>query len=305
MPSQTLILWRLLDGKPGHEKQTLGLAKAMARMTAVEIIDIKVGNRWHDAYHWLKGDYPAGDGLPPPDLVLSAGHGTHFAGLAARRAHGGKLLVIMKPSLPAALFDLCLIPEHDTPPIRANVIATRGSINAVQTGGAHHPSAGLILIGGPSEHYAWDEGSVLRQISHLVDRLPDIQWRLSTSRRTPRGFIERLRESANLELISHEHTPPGWIESALGQADQVWVTEDSVSMLYEALTAGCHVGLLRLSRFGPGRVARGIDALLAEGWITTMEGWQAGVCPAPPHVTFNEAERCARAVLDKWFARVD
>ena len=72
-------------------------------------------------------------------------------------------------------------------------------------------------------------------------------------------------------------------------------------MLYEALTAGCRVGLLRLPRSRAGRVARGVERLLAEGWIMSYEGWQAGVCPAPPTGVFDEAGRCAHWILDRWF----
>ncbi|NTV97009.1 MAG: hypothetical protein HGA75_16620, partial [Thiobacillus sp.] len=37
---QPLTLWRLVDGKPGHEKQTLGLAQALGRLTDCRRIDI-------------------------------------------------------------------------------------------------------------------------------------------------------------------------------------------------------------------------------------------------------------------------
>ena len=70
--------------------------------------------------------------LPTPDLLLGAGHHTHLSLLAARRIRGGKVVVLMRPSLPPGLFDLCLIPEHDAPPARPNVLATRGALNRIQ-----------------------------------------------------------------------------------------------------------------------------------------------------------------------------
>jgi len=303
MSTQTLTLWRILDDKPGHEKQTGGLMNALADLVPLQSHDIPCPPRRHSWLNWPAGIFPPGAHLPKPDLILLAGHATHVAGLAARRAHGGHLVTLMHPSLPCAWFDLCLIPEHDQPAAAANVIVTRGALNAARPGGAHHADRGLILIGGPSEHYAWDDGVVVEQVRRIVSTRADTQWRLSTSRRTPESFATRLAGicPANLALFTPNQTAPGWVESALADAGQAWVTEDSVSMLYEALTAGCHVGLLRLPRLRTGRVARGVDKLIADGWVTPMENWDAGLCAAPPNATFYEAGRCARLILEKWF----
>lgn len=307
MPSKPLILWRFRDGKPGHEKQTLGLALALAKLGRIDVHDIDSRNRWRDLYWWLRGIFPPGAARPRPDLLLVAGRGTHFAGLAARRAHGGKLVAIMRPGPPTAWFDLCLIPEHDAPAKRGDIVPTRGALNAVQPGGEHAPERGLMLIGGPSDHYAWDEARVVGQVWQLAEQHPDMRWRLTTSRRTPASFVERLRAGhpANIEVYSHTQTPAGWLEGALAESSQAWVTEDSVSMIYEALTSGCHVGLFRLPRKKAGRVARGVEKLIADAWVTPFEDARAGVCATPPRGVFNESERCARLILDRWFPNAD
>ncbi|MFN3595388.1 MAG: ELM1/GtrOC1 family putative glycosyltransferase, partial [Thiobacillaceae bacterium] len=122
MPHPTpscLTLWRLIDGKPGHEKQSLGLAQALQRLAAARWYDVRVhGTAFASvraALQWALRRFPAGHGLPAPDLILAAGHATHLPALAARRAYGGRIVVLMRPSLPLALFDLCLIPAHDQP----------------------------------------------------------------------------------------------------------------------------------------------------------------------------------------------
>jgi mitochondrial fission protein ELM1 len=307
MPSRMLTVWRLLDGKPGHEKQSLGLCQALARLVPLTRHDIATVSRWRDALDWFLGRFSRGAGLPAPDLIVLAGHGTQYAGLAARRANGGRLVAIMRPVLPSAWFDLCLIPEHDQPEIAANIAATRGALTAVEPTTTHDPLEGLILLGGPSEHYDWNDTSVIEQIGRLVQTQPCMRWRLTTSRRTPESVLPGLRAALAqeaVEVVGHADTPPGWVESALARAGQAWVTEDSVSMLYEALTAGCHVGLLRLPRRKDGRVARGVDRLLADGWIMPMEGWHDGICPTPPGGAFDESGRCARMILEKWFPNV-
>ena len=302
-PESPLIVWRLIDGKPGHEKQTLGLIQALGRQVTVEIHDIRVESGLTDLMDWLLGRFPAGAGLPAPHILIGAGHRTHFALLAARRARGGRAVVLMQPSLPARLFDLCLIPEHDQPAARPNVVATRGALNAVSPGRQHRPDLGLILIGGPSEHYAWDSQQVLEQIARLTRETPNVGWRLTTSRRTPADFLDRLTPTrpSNLEILPCEDTPPGWLETELAQTGQAWVTEDSVSMVYEALTAGCAVGLLRLPQGQDGRVARGVARLIREGWVVPFETWHADQPMLSAPEGFDEADRCARLILADWF----
>jgi hypothetical protein len=338
MTGGPIVIWRFIDGKPGHEKQSLGLAQGLRMLVGNpdetgHVIPAQAGiqpNPWapasagateyashapgvacHDidvrqlarpGLDWLLGRFPAGEALPPPDLLIGAGHATHLPMLAARRAHGGRIVVLMRPSLPLALFDLCLIPAHDQPPARDNVIATLGALNAVTPAGKNDPNRGLILIGGPSAHYGWDDHAVADQVLEIVRRTPDIRWQLTTSRRTPDSFLAGLPLDlpANLTILPHTATPPGWLEKALSESGQAWVSEDSVSMLYEALTAGCAVGLLHLPGQGDSRVSKGVRALIADNWVTPHEEWQNSSHIHTPPGRFDEAGRCARLILDQW-----
>ncbi len=295
-----MVIWRLTDGKPGHEKQTLGLAHALLRNCAGKCYDLPVPSRSGSLMQWMRGRFPAGANLPPPDILLAAGHATHFALLAARRAYGGKAVVLMQPSLPLALFDLCVIPEHDNPPDRSNVIAIRGVLNDVQTSTTPSPNQGLMLIGGVSSHYGWDNAAIATAVTTIAQATPEIAWQLTTSRRTPSTFLTLLAQMRphNLKLVPHDETSPGWLEAALAEAGQVWVTEDSVSMLYESLTAGAGVGLLRLPQPRNSRVRRGVEKLVAESWVTPYEAWQHGRTLPPPMHSFNEAERVATLLLE-------
>jgi len=84
----------------------------------------------------------------------------------------------------------------------------------------------------------------------------------------------------------------------LCEADEVWVSEDSVSMIYEALSSGARVGLLPVPRLKPNsRVLRGIDELIEQRFLTPFSVWQnAGHLRTAPE-TLNEAARCAGIVL--------
>jgi len=301
--SSPRVIWRLCDGKPGHENQTLGLADALQQRLPLQRYDIPVTRSSVSIAALLTARFSPGRELPPPALILGAGHATHRALLAARRAYGGRALVLMRPSLPLGLFDLCLIPEHDRPQPRANVLVTRGVLNNLRADGVHDPEQSLILIGGPSKHHGWDDADLIDQLQRLFSAMPEHQFILTNSRRTPPGLLLRLQEMApdHCRIVPADETPPGWVAQQLARCANAWVTEDSVSMVYEALTAGCSVGLLRVPALGGGRVAAGVEQLLADGWVTSFERWWERGRLAPPRTDFNEAQRCADWLYRHWF----
>ncbi|HRX71376.1 MAG TPA: mitochondrial fission ELM1 family protein [Candidatus Competibacteraceae bacterium] len=297
-----LVVWRFSDGKAGHDNQSRGLADALGRLRPVETITLEplptamalialLGRRcaiWRD--------------LSNPDLILGAGHRTHLSLLAAGRMRGGRAIVLMRPTLPLFLFDLCLIPAHDAPPTRPNVQITRGALNRIQPSTMLDSTRRLLLIGGPSAHFSWDNASLCQQIAAVIAADPAVQWTLTTSRRTPPDFLEYLDCKERCAVIPVTETDPDWLPAQLAKTGQVWVTADSVSMVYEALTAGAVVGVLEVPRKQSSRISRGLGQLAAEGWVTFFSDWLRTYRMHRPPETFNEAERCARWIIDRWFA---
>jgi mitochondrial fission protein ELM1 len=137
------------------------------------------------------------------------------------------------------------------------------------------------------------------QIRDLVSRHSNLRWRLTTSRRTPADFLDALA-APNIECIPSEATEAGWLETQLEEAGMAWVTPDSVSMVYEALTAGCRVGLFDLKAIAGSRVAKGILGMQANGHLVSMSTLSTnhGGNQELPH--FNEAERCAEIIEKRW-----
>jgi mitochondrial fission protein ELM1 len=88
----------------------------------------------------------------------------------------------------------------------------------------------------------------------------------------------------------------------LASAAQVWVTEDSVSMVYEALTANAATGVLAVPARRASRIARGITALTRDGLVTRFADWQRGKKLAAPAAPFNEAARVAAWIGEKWLS---
>jgi len=292
-------IYIISDGKPGHLNQSRGLAEAIRRRRpATAVRECPPLGRGAALRAWLSGRLPATSWAAtlqaPPVLLIGAGHSTHLTLLALKRIWRVPALVLMKPSLPLGCFDLCLIPEHDAPPARDNVIATRGALNRMRPG-PKQPESGIILIGGPSRHSGWDEAALLSQLEQILAR-DKRHWRMTSSRRTPASTGQRLAALSGVEFVAASDTGRDWLPAQLAVAETCWVTEDSVSMIYEALTAGCAVGTLAVPQSRENRLQQGVKGLADKGLVTPFAAWRGGTLAAPA-ATFDEAGRCAEQVL--------
>ncbi len=301
--SAAIVVWRFTDGKHGHENQSAGLLAALQQRVPVEDFLFHTADCRRGMLECIRGHDPYGLDKPDPDLIIGAGHATHLPMLNARRMRGGKVIALMKPTLPNGWFDLCMVPAHDRPRHADNILVTQGVLNRVQPGSAHDPRRGLILVGGPSAHVNWQDESVLAAVREIVTHHPEIHWQLATSRRTPDSFGRALghQPQENLDIVPVSATAPEWLPVQLAQAARVWVTSDSVSMVYEALTSGAAVGLIDVPyRKAGDRLARGIEDLVRRGQVVRLTDWRAGRELQPPAQPFNEAARCADWIVDQW-----
>lgn len=293
---KAFTIWRLLDGKPGHESQTLGLANAMVSLgdehgVNVQVYDIPVKRSDFGPVAWLMKRFPPGHGAPAPDWIIAAGSSTHWALLCAKRAYGGKAVVLMKPSLPLCWFDWVIAPQHDGAS-GANVISTVGALNPMQPGIKKSGSV-LVLVGGPSKHFDFDVDQVFQTLKELLTKYPHA--RITDSRRTPKILGVYLSEDFSEQYQSWDKCPPGWMAKTLAEVERVWVTEDSVSMIYESLSSGCHVGLLSLdeNQKGGGRLAKGIEALIKDGYLVRLKKEAQLISSHLSAKKLNEANRVA------------
>lgn len=294
-------VWRFLDGKAGHERQTAGLIAALARARAVQVFEIRCGSGGLAGWRrWLGGRAALPPGARAPALLLGAGRACQWPLLLARHRYGGRTVYCMKPALPTAWFDLCLVPRHDGARPGAHVEPTLGVLNDVQCQGSAPRTRTLVLVGGPSRHHGWDETALLAQLARVLEgaRGPVV---ISDSRRTPPSTRAALAAVARAGVSFAPATglTGDWLPRALCTAATVWVTADSVSMLFEALTAGAGVGLLDVPARRDDRITRIAPALVADGRVTPLSAWQPGAALSV-NAPLAEAERCAALILARW-----
>lgn len=263
------------DGKAGHRSQALGLFQAMQRQQAnatfeeVSIHDLPI-------ISLIKALFSSKNTLfeQAPDFIFGVGSHTHFRiWLLGKIFKKAKTVILMKPNLPIAWFDYAVIPEHDGIPANSRVIVTRGALNPIRNENRHQKARILIALGGSSKRHQWNQEKVLLSVQQIVEHNPNSEIILTTSRRTPAKFIDILRQQSfaqYLQICPVEQTPQGWIFEEMQKAEAVWVTEDSVSMIYEALTAGCRVGVIAMDRLKQDRITNSVDVLLEKKFIANV-----------------------------------
>ncbi len=287
------------DGKAGHRSQALGLYQAMQRQSASEVTfeEVLIENLpvWSLVFAFGK---KTSVGLQQvPDYIIGVGSHTQLRVLLLGKVFPQtKTVILMKPNFPFAWFDHVVIPEHDGVPEKGNVILTQGALNPIVNEGRHQENRILIALGGSSKRHQWDEQKVLSAIEQIVEKNRNSEIILTTSRRTPKEFLDHLKAkpySESLQIFPVEHTPQGWIFEEMQKAEAVWVTEDSVSMIYEALTAGCKVGVIEGDRLKEDRITRSVSKLDEQKLISSTTQLDKLVAAT----AFKEAGRVATYLL--------
>ncbi|WP_323751854.1 mitochondrial fission ELM1 family protein [Marinobacter sp.] len=298
-------IWLITDNKPGHKNQLKGLGNRLRVLTGASIHWINAADYPVPLWRVLLGAAPVLDSsFPAPALIIAAGSGTHRLLLALRRLRKARTLVLMKPAFPLAWVDAAIIPAHDNVKASRKTLITEGVINAVTPMAklTSKPEA-LILAGGPSPHFDWDDDAVLSQITNLIARYPEWRWTISDSRRTPAALTRRLSElqSPKVTLVHHANTHDNWLNHQLAASRAVWVSPDSISMVCEAATSGVPTGLLDLPARGGSRVARGVNRLVEQGLVSLWnEHSQVMYEDAERHAQLWEADRAARWLINRF-----
>ena len=280
----------ITDDRPGHRSQLAGLSLALQRCAGTQAI-------------WLTSGGPLN--VPDdccPKLVVAAGRHTQWPALKLKWKFSIPAVVLMRPTLPRFLFDCCVVPEHDGLAASASIIVTKGALNAVATSNTMQPEQGLILLGGVSKHFDCDSKQLLTELKKLCQLMPEINWTLTTSPRTPSELAVELEALAleNVKLVPYQQTDAIWLAKHYQMSAVIWVTEDSMSMVYEALSTGAKVGLLRMPAKRSTRLTCAMETLRSSGTLVqTIEGLQAGKkWPRPKPL--QEANRVAQIIAQQF-----
>jgi uncharacterized protein len=305
-----------LDGSPGHEKQTQGIIKALDLLCPLDKKEIKVKRQTliQDIWSWIRYflvlDSFSSQYIDTYDLLIGTGSHTHIPMLAYKRHCDALTCTCMAPPwILRRKFDLCFIPQHDGITERTNVVTTVGPPNCSEAKGNHDHSKGLILLGGTDiKSHHWNSTDVADYVLELIKNETEKEWTISSSPRTPQETVSLIEKIAlqfyNVRFFKYEDTESGWVEKQYDRNKTVWVTADSMSMVYEALSAGCSVGILPVIwKNKDNKFKRSEDFLLEQGLVISFAAWKDGSRRWKEHLPLNEAGRCADEIVKIWYQK--
>jgi len=290
-----IVIWQLSDKRRGHDRQSLGLSNALSKLITTETHIVTVES--FKLLNLLRRGFSPPQDLPLPHLIIGAGHQCQNALIKAKKTAGGLSICLMKPSLPRAWFDLCIIPEHDKVSRRQNTIETKGVLNPVVSNIAPPLNNGVVLIGGPSRHHNWDANDLVSQIRTIIEDDSHTTWTIANSRRTPSGTANLIMNDPILKdkFFQIDDLPLNWIDQKLESCGRIWVTADSVSMIFEALSTKAKVGIIDVPAKRSDRINTIAPNLQKLGWV-----YHGDATPDIHRPDLNEANRCAMTILKRW-----
>ncbi len=258
-PARTV--WLLTDGAPGHLSQSRGLVDALACLSPVQVVDVKLAIHGKNlkrlarllsrfgllpnalvqaVYRW---QLPSGR----PDVIVASGGNTLLACAALRRqfevpAFYSGTLKGFSGSLFSAVFTVTPQPGKNNvvlplPPV------PRSLVNL--TPAALPPDAPLLLLlGGDGAGYAYRESdwrALALAMNHLSQQ-SGRRWLLTSSRRTGNAAEQALQAMLDPTVIAEavwwSQTPRPVVREFLQRAAAVFVSEDSLTMIAEAIYSG-------------------------------------------------------------------
>lgn len=319
-------VWALLTHRRGDNNQVLALAQALGwpfetrsiqanwlrklpkRLLADRLLSLTPRDR-----HWLQ---------PPwPDLVIAMGHRTVPAARAIRRLSGGhsKLVHLGNPRLDSDPFDLVVTMPQYGRQTGKNVIRLPIAMGEAQASDA--PTADeqaflkafprphrLMILGGRTRLWRLDRDSMIAVARKLIARSAEDGGSLLVvgSPRTDPKLLQQLED--DLGGTRHRLIRGGMPRySALrADADELYITGDSVSMLSDAILTGKPVGMIDIAPKVEGRLRYALaDSGLTRPpthdlrnfWAIVRENLLAGTVDEPRAAKIRDPGQTAAAAV--------
>jgi len=278
--SERKRVWLLSDGQPGHDSRSQGIVRALREVMPLDVQTIRLEMRMGLARNVLRfllnhSGKPRSlkalrlfyrmDSLPAGgcDLLISAGGKTSFANAWIAAATGtpnifAGTLRRLQPRHFSVVMTLESVPGADNNLVVPLLPTTIDVQHVVEQGEQLRRQLGdtgqrywLMLLGGKGAGYWYRQRDWMR-IARIMNTLADrhgIRWLLVTSRRTGvvgERMLRRYIDASRLAKTCWSHDGDSYqAEAFLGAADQVFVSEDSMTMLAESMSAQRPVYSLR------------------------------------------------------------
>jgi len=184
------------------------------------------------------------------DLFVGAGSTIYYALKFYARRYAKPSVAPMYPKGYRKDFSVIIAGAHDRPKPRANLKISPVSLSFSRPQGLYRPQRKAVgfIIGGPNSCFEMGD-EILKQIEGVRAQFADCEFALTTSPRTPRATESALEKLSWDYSVIYSREPVNPIGDFLAQCEWVFISEDSVSMISEAVSNGsASVAILSLKR---------------------------------------------------------
>lgn len=274
-------VWLLLGPRRGDNNQVLALGEALGvpfetrsmaylrtARALMKLFPVGVGHLTPSSRRWLR---------PPwPDVVIGIGRRTVPVARWIKHQNGERTKIVRlgHPRAPNELFDLVVTTRQYPVPDGDNVLRLPLAMNRFRDPPQPSPEEAALLercprphlllsLGGTAPMWRLDMDALASALATLVKRAAQAGGTLIAipSPRTPDEALALVRETQGAVLIEGGALR---YAVALADADEQYVTADSVSMISEAVLSGKFVGLIPVEPDARGRRHLGRDPALSE-----------------------------------------
>lgn len=237
------------------------------------------------------------------DFIVSCGSSLAGANIFIARENNAKNVIVMKPDIFGSLrkFNLAVIPEHDRPPKTKNVVTTKMAPNLIDEELLKAEGEKLkcrlrvsgkdvigLLMGGDNPEFKLTREISGKVIEGLVKfcRREDAEFLVTTSRRTPHETEILLKDKlkgeprCRLLVIANEDNPKETVGGILGLSRIAIVSNESISMISEAINALKRVIVFSLKKKDNilTKHERALQGLEKKGYITICDAENLDIC---------------------------
>jgi mitochondrial fission protein ELM1 len=271
----------LNDSRAGHLNQCLAFAKLLnAEYT---VANVRYPKRFLKALSYLfdkMGIYS--DALfectvPEGvfDVVVAAGSTSAYPLKVLSRKLGAKSVSMMLPRGYRYDYDVIFAQEHDTPPSAVNIIPIAANFSFISPAGlfrASSPSIGIV-IGGDNSVFHLQIDRLETQLRAIIDAFEGYFFAVTTSPRTSKEVEALLERFTFGYQVIYSCNPVNPIPDFLDQCERVFITQDSTSMISEAVSYGnAYIEVLPLEGKGDNKFSRLVGRLEEEGYLHVYDG---------------------------------
>lgn len=260
-------VWIVNEGSPGHLSQSVGFSAVLKKLYPLKTVEVygrTTLRGWQrHLVRFLMGSkgraIPSGlllkiaditipDGAGKPDLIVSSGGKSVFAAHALASSYQVPYVFIgeRKP-YPSHWFTAVFSPveaEIDKQTYLLDFIPTPVTPALIESSGQLEPGTWCMIIGGRSRScpFSVDDWRALGVGMNQLAQSANIRWLLTTSRRTGGDAEAILKKELRKEFIQDAiwwaDNPRRELYSFMARSELLFVTQDSITMVTEAVSSG-------------------------------------------------------------------